>query len=183
MKFWVRIYCHHPGETASVTVILSTDWCEIFMRRDALPYVNQGNHYVNQGNHWTSSFLHSPTDSWDKGRRFFHSNFLKPSNASRNYQRATLSNAAPLHGSLFSRNEASVIQPPPTRTITVELRNRTRYSLPFSPNWTPQQHSSSQSQQSKTKFNSNFYSNLIQSCTYDKQSMEYPYVVCNKWSK
>jgi len=41
----------------------------------------------------------------------------------------------PLHGSLFSRNDARVTQPPPTRTITVELRNLTRYSFPFSPNW------------------------------------------------
>ncbi len=41
----------------------------------------------------------------------------------------------PRHGSLFSRNPLSVIQPPPTRTITVLLRKRTRNIFPFSPNW------------------------------------------------
>ena len=39
----------------------------------------------------------------------------------------------PLHGSLFSRNSASVTQPPPTRTITVLLRNRTKHIFCFSP--------------------------------------------------
>ena len=45
-----------------------------------------------------------------------------------------------LHGSLLSRNLESVTQPPPTRTITVLFRKRTKHIFPFSPNWNGEQH-------------------------------------------
>lgn len=45
-----------------------------------------------------------------------------------------LSGALPRHGSFFTRNSSRAIQPPPTRTITVLRRIRTRRSCWESPN-------------------------------------------------
>lgn len=42
---------------------------------------------------------------------------------------------SPRHGSFFTRNSSSATQPPPTRTMTVLLRMRTRRSFWLSPNW------------------------------------------------
>lgn len=42
---------------------------------------------------------------------------------------------SPRHGSFLTRNSSSATQPPPTRTITVLLRMRTRRSFWLSPNW------------------------------------------------
>ncbi len=41
----------------------------------------------------------------------------------------------PLQGSFFMRNSSRAAQPPPTRTMTVERRIRTRRNFWESPNW------------------------------------------------
>lgn len=44
-------------------------------------------------------------------------------------------NNVPRHGSFLTKNSSRATQPPPTRTITVLLRIRTRRSFCESPNW------------------------------------------------
>jgi len=40
----------------------------------------------------------------------------------------------PLHGSFLTKNSSNAIQPPPTRTITVDWRIRTKRNFCESPN-------------------------------------------------
>jgi len=53
-----------------------------------------------------------------------------------NYQvRWESKRSSPRHGSFLTRNSSSATQPPPTLTITVLRRIRTRRSFWDSPNW------------------------------------------------